>query len=95
MLQRESASSHQELEQLRQEMTNLQPLYSPTAPQDSDLWKLQMEVSFIKGSKYSNRTHICQYRCSVSCLLFCNISYSVRYMINCVLITCGFSFLNL
>ena len=49
VLQKQSAASHQQLEQLRQEVAGLQPLYSPTAPQDSDLWKLQMEVSFIKG----------------------------------------------
>lgn len=52
MLQKESAGSHQQLEQLRQEVASLQPLYSPTAPQDSDLWKLQMEVSLINDSGF-------------------------------------------
>lgn len=74
MLQRESATSHQELEQLRQEMASLQPLYSPTAPQDSDLWKLQMEVSFIKGSRFFNRTHTHQ-------CIDVHVSYSVMFYI--------------
>ena len=62
MLQKQSVASHQQLEQLRQEVAGLQPLYSPTAPQDSDLWKLQMEVSFIKSSQLSliKQTHLWQ-----------------------------------
>ena len=54
MLQKQSVASHQQLEQLRQEVASLQPLYSPTAPQDSDLWKLQMEVGFIKSIKQTH-----------------------------------------
>ena len=46
VLRKQSAYDNQQLEQLRQEMAGLQPLFSPSAPQDSDLWKLQVEVSF-------------------------------------------------
>jgi len=49
VLQKQLAGCHQQLEQLQQEMATLQPLFSPTAPQDSDLWKLQLEVGFIKS----------------------------------------------
>ena len=60
-MQRQSAISHQQLEELRQEVAGLQPLYSPTAPQDSDLWKLQIEVGLFKSSQPTliKHTHKC------------------------------------
>lgn len=62
VLQKESAGSHQQLVQLRQEMASLQPLYSPTAPQDSDLWKLQMELKATKKAEEDLRSQLEEYR---------------------------------
>ncbi|XP_065917209.1 golgin subfamily A member 1-like isoform X2 [Dysidea avara] len=58
VLRKQSAYDNQQLEQLRQEMAGLQPLFSPSAPQDSDLWKLQVELQNSKKTEEDLRSQL-------------------------------------